>query len=481
MIRRTLRRPRARLYAAIGAAALVTLALTHVTAAPSASAATLSCMSASTATVQKQILTEVNAARKAAGAKPLTESAKIDTVAMNWSASQAKANAMSHNPKYSAQMPAGWSTAGENVAYGYAYNKVTTAWMNSSGHRANILNTSFTHIGIGVACSSKGQAYYTQNFGAYKTSPDPVAKLPAGVERESGADRYSTSAAVSKSTFAPGVAVAYLANGTNFPDALSGAAAAGAADAPVLLTDSASLPSAIASELSRLKPKKIVVLGGPSAVSNAVLNAAKSYTSGSVTRVSGQNRYETSAATSRAAFDPGVDVAYLTNGTTFPDALSGAAAAGTLGGPVLLVQAGSIPAAVKTELGRLAPKRIVILGGTSAVSAMVASAAKSYTTGTVTRSAGDDRYATAADVSKKTFAKGVSVAYVANGTTFPDALSGAAAAGTQDGPVLLTNGTSLSAAVKNELARLKPDKIVVLGGTSAVSAGVATALGGYVG
>jgi len=71
-------------------------------------------------------------------------------------------------------------------------------------------------------------------------------------------------------------------------------------------------------------------------------------------------------------------VAYLVSGQNFPDALSGAAAATKQGGPVLLVTRDSIPAAVKAELDRLNPGNIVIVGGTQAVSAAVATAAGSY-------------------------------------------------------------------------------------------------------
>lgn len=77
---------------------------------------------------------------------------------------------------------------------------------------------------------------------------------------------------------------------------------------------------------------------------------------------------------SKAAFpSAGVPVAYVANGMDFPDALAGAAAAGLLGGPVLLTPSNGLPAAVKNELSRLRPQRVVILGGTGVVSATVES------------------------------------------------------------------------------------------------------------
>jgi putative cell wall-binding protein len=153
--------------------------------------------------------------------------------------------------------------------------------------------------------------------------------------------------------------------------------------------------------------------------------------------------------------------------------------AGKQGGPILLVPGTSIPSAIATELGRLKPARIVILGGTGVVSAGVATALDAYTTGTVTRLSGADRYATSAAISKASFSPGVPVAYIATGTGFADALSGAPVAGKQGGPILLVPGTSIPSAIATELGRLKPARIVILGGTGVVSAGVATALSFY--
>ncbi len=71
------------------------------------------------------------------------------------------------------------------------------------------------------------------------------------------------------------------------------------------------------------------------------------------------------------------DVAYIATAYNFPDALAGAAAAGTLAGPVLLVApTGAINAATATELKRLRPKQIIVLGGTSVVSDSVMTAAR---------------------------------------------------------------------------------------------------------
>ena len=101
-------------------------------------------------------------------------------------------------------------------------------------------------------------------------------------------------------------------------------------------------------------------------------------TTPTTTRLSGSDRFATSAAISKGSFSAGVPVAYIANGYGLPDALAGAPAAGRDGGPVLLVTKDAIPAAVKTELTGLRPGKIIILGGTGVISNSVATALKGY-------------------------------------------------------------------------------------------------------
>ena len=293
--------------------------------------------------------------------------------------------------------------------------------------------------------------------------------------RLSGADRYATAAAVSRSSFKAGVPVAYVATGTAYPDALAGGPAAARTGGPMLLTMRNELPSATATELARLRPAKIVILGGTSAVSTAVANRLVQYaTTGAVSRLAGTDRYATAARVSRATFSPGVPVVYVATGTSFPDALAGGVAAGRQQGPVLLVAPTGVPGATKTELDRLNPDRIVVLGGASAVSDAVASALRSYTAGTVTRISGADRYATAVAVSKATTkTNGPRTVYLATGASFPDGLAGTPVAARAGGPLLIVPPGGLTDAVAAELRRLNPPRVVILGGPSVVSSAVA--------
>ena len=91
---------------------------------------------------------------------------------------------------------------------------------------------------------------------------------------------------------------------------------------------------------------------------------------------------------------------------------------------------------------------------------------------TVTRYSGADRFETAAAISAARFPPGPEAAYIATGESFPDALSAGPAAGSRLGPVLLVRRDEIPQATADELRRLEPQHIVVVGGPGAVSMAV---------
>ena len=154
---------------------------------------------------------------------------------------------------------------------------------------------------------------------------------------------------------------------------LAGGPVAGRNGGPILLVRKDSIPAETSSELTRLQPQKIVILGGTAVVSAAVQTQLESFTSSPVERLAGANRFETAAAISASHFSPGVPVVYIATGANFPDALAGGPVAGINGGPILLVNKDNIPAATAAELTRLQPESIVVLGGEGVVSTAVSS------------------------------------------------------------------------------------------------------------
>jgi len=193
-------------------------------------------------------------------------------------------------------------------------------------------------------------------------------------------------------------------------------------------------------------------------------------------RIWGVNRYATSAAVAEAAFDS-ADTVFIALGTKFPDALVAAAAGGYLDGPVLLTGSDTLCPAAVAEIGRLKPSTAYIVGGTAVISDAVEQEVKALVP-TVKRLSGDNRYETSAAVSAEFFSD-PSWVVVALGTNFPDALVGAAAAAHLSGPVLLTAGDHAPQATLDELTRMRPGTIYVVGGTAAISKAVATELADY--
>src|SRR5205807_5529997 len=115
-------------------------------------------------------------------------------------------------------------------------------------------------------------------------------------------------------------------------------AAAAHEGGPMLLVPGDSIPASVQAELARLHPQEIVVLGGPAAVSDAVLAQMQLLTSppGNVRRVFGPDRYQTANAVAADAF-PNAPATFVATGLNFPDALAGGVLAGRSASPLLLV------------------------------------------------------------------------------------------------------------------------------------------------
>jgi putative cell wall-binding protein len=226
--------------------------------------------------------------------------------------------------------------------------------------------------------------------------------------------------------------------------------------------------------LKTLRPGRIVILGGAAAVSSDVEHAITSYTTGSVTRIAGADRYATAAASAQAAFPNGADTVFLASGVDFPDGLAGAPAAWHEHAALLLTAPNTIPAATASALNALSPSRIVVVGGVNAVSAQVATAAAAW--GQVTRVADSDRYSTAIAILRQAFTSPATSMYVVTGEAFPDALAGAVAAAESGNPLLLTTPNALPSNVAAAIRDYRPGNITVLGGTAAIGASVVTQL-----
>jgi len=122
--------------------------------------------------LEKQVVTLVNQERAKQGLAPLKENVKLSSVARTKSGDMVANNYFDHtSPTYGSPFDMmkhfgiTYTAAGENIAMGQpTADSVMTAWMNSPGHRANILSKNYTEIGVGVAKDKSGAIYWTQEF-----------------------------------------------------------------------------------------------------------------------------------------------------------------------------------------------------------------------------------------------------------------------------------------------------------------------------
>jgi putative cell wall-binding protein len=302
-----------------------------------------------------------------------------------------------------------------------------------------------------------------------------------------GATRYETAIEASKEAFPNGLSpdsegrkTVVVATGENWPDALGGAALAGAYDGPILLTPAAALPASVMDEIRRLGATEAFILGGTGAVSPAVetqlaaeLGAAK------VVRVGGSDRYVTAELIARAvatAADSTFDgTAFVATGLNFPDALAGSPLAAAGDWPILLAPETGMRASTIAAMNDIGVDEVLILGGTGVVSQTIEDGfAAALGAGNVTRLAGATRYETAIAVATH----GVDEAglawdmlALATGENFPDALAGGVLQGQSGSVMLLTLSSSLTPSTAATLTQQKDliGTVRFLGGTGAVS------------
>jgi len=299
------------------------------------------------------------------------------------------------------------------------------------------------------------------------------------VVRTSGASRVDTAIGVSQASRPDGAQTVVLARADTYPDALAGGPLAAQLDAPMLLTGTDSLDARTAEEVRRLGATNAVLLGGTAALSDRVEQELRAQTGvTSVDRVGAANRFGTAVA---IADRVGGEEVFVTEGggatpeDGWPDALAVAPLAGRLGQPILLAVDASLPPETAAELnGRPAA---TIVGGTASISSEV-QAQIDERVGTVDRVAGENRYATAAEVARRADAEGLSVTSVwaASGSVFADALVAGPAVAADRGVLLLVDPSDLdqSAATRTYLEEVSGsvDRLTIVGGEQAVSARV---------
>ena len=183
-----------------------------------------------------------------------------------------------------------------------------------------------------------------------------LVTLGYDVLRIAGPDRYATSVEVARTLdagyaaagYAGPRSAAFLADGRNFPDALSAGPAAAQLLASVLLTNGTSVPAVVRSYVNgRASITTIHSVGRSAAQASGVFGTRAAGNS-----IVGSDRYETSALTARTFFAAGAYIGYA-SGENFPDALTGGAMMGSIWEPLVLVRPTTVPTTVRSQAREL--------------------------------------------------------------------------------------------------------------------------------
>lgn len=335
----------------------------------------------------------------------------------------------------------------------------------NNGKKELIPSEQMEFIGFDSTAAMEGQKVTVKvnSFEAYFTLN---IQEGAKVEVLAGSNRFGTAVNISSSLYET-ADVAILVQARNFPDALAAGPLAFMHNAPILLTNTPSLSTATKAELQRLGVKKVLLMGGESAISLDVENGLKAdgYT---VERVKGSNRYGTAVETAKQ-MQVGLGTrktVVLASGVDFADALAAGSFAAKNGYPIILTDGGRLTKTTSDYLSESGVENIIIVGGTGVIKEALADSLKAagYK---VTRQSGSNRMNTSVTIAESFFASSTK-AIVANGWEFADALAAAPYAAKINAPILLVRQGSINAGIRAYLQSSGIQSVTVVGGNGAV-------------
>jgi hypothetical protein len=139
--------------------------------------------SAANADEESCFLSAINSTRSSAGVAPLGTNGDLVGVARTWSDTMAAAGHIFHNTNIVNLAPSNWQSLGENVGVGPTCDAIAQAFVNSPEHLKNILDPSFSTVGVGVVDAAGGVMYVTEDFmGTGGASAQVVAPARAPVK-----------------------------------------------------------------------------------------------------------------------------------------------------------------------------------------------------------------------------------------------------------------------------------------------------------
>lgn len=266
-----------------------------------------------------------------------------------------------------------------------------------------------------------------------------------------------------------------LANGMDYPDALTAAPLAGKYNAPILLSRNTTLASQpeLKASLMNKGVKNVIIVGGETAISSGIQNEISSLGI-NVRRIGGRDRYETSVLIAKEVGVNNGEIS-LAYGMSFADGLSISSVAAKKQSPILLTRTDYIPDVVKAFINENNINKTYIIGSTTVITDGVASQTKGPE-----RLGGANRYETNSKIFQRFKSElNLDSVFIASGLSFPDALSSSALAAKNGNFVLLSNIRQVEGTVRNILTEIRPqlNNVYVLGSNVVIADYILTGLG----
>ncbi len=355
--------------------------------------------------------------------------------------------------------------------------------INSKNNPKTLNRQDLEKLGLNLKDYNVTQECIIEDITSRKDVNKYLRKTSSPITELTGSDRYETAVKISKEGWKNGSDKVVIINGDVSIDGIISTPLATTYNAPILLVEKNNVPNSVKSELKRLNPKDIIIIGDENAISKTTANQIKSTVNASQTRLNGSNRYETSLLIAKE-IDKNHDVekVYITNANGGEvDALTIAAKAGQDKQPIILTDKNSITDNTYKWLKSEDLQNAYFIGGPQMISTNVINKVNDITKDNVTnnRVYGADRHETNANVIKKFYTDDeLEAVLVAKSDVLVDALAAGPLAANLKSPILITPKTYVSAYHKENLEAKSANKVYKIGGglTSKVMSSIASSL-----
>ncbi|MFL8160842.1 N-acetylmuramoyl-L-alanine amidase [Clostridioides difficile] len=355
--------------------------------------------------------------------------------------------------------------------------------INSKNNPKTLNKQELEKMGLNLKDYNVTQECIIEDITSRKDVNKYLRKTSAPITELTGSDRYETAVKISKEGWKNGSDKVVIINGDVSIDGIISTPLATTYNAPILLVEKNNVPNSVKSELKRLNPRDVIIIGDENAISKTTANQIKSTVNASQTRLKGSNRYETSLLIAKE-IDKNHDVekVYITNANGGEvDALTIAAKAGQDKQPIILTDKNSITDNTYKWLKSEDLQNAYFIGGPQMISTNVINKVNDITKDNVTnnRVYGADRHETNANVIKKFYTDDeLEAVLVAKSDVLVDALAAGPLAANLKSPILITPKTYVSAYHKDNLEAKSANKVYKIGGglTSKVMNSIASSL-----